>query len=104
MNYHAKSGAYRLKIDWVMLNLVFGGHFSVGGHFVFWYFYRWLIWTSVPNFRLLACKLTDLCPIAPQPSEGVNDEPRYKAVFTVKSITTVKTKSSRILDKYLFNI
>ena len=30
VNYHAKSGANSLKIDWVMLNLVFGGHF------VFW--------------------------------------------------------------------
>ena len=30
MNYHAKSGAYSLKIDWVMLNLVFGGHFFFG--------------------------------------------------------------------------
>ena len=30
MNYHAKSGAYSLKIDQVMLNLGFGGHF------VFW--------------------------------------------------------------------
>ena len=30
MNYHAKSRAFSLKIDWVMLKLVFGGHF------VFW--------------------------------------------------------------------
>ena len=43
MNYHAKSGASSLKIDWVMLNLIFGGHFVFlaailffGGHFVFW--------------------------------------------------------------------
>ena len=27
MNYHAKSGASKLKIDQFMLNLVFGGHF-----------------------------------------------------------------------------
>ena len=27
INYRAKSGASSLKIDWVMLNLVFGGHF-----------------------------------------------------------------------------
>ena len=27
MNYHATSGASSLKIDSVMLNLVFGGHF-----------------------------------------------------------------------------
>ena len=30
MNYHAKSGATSLKIDWVILNLVFGGHFVFG--------------------------------------------------------------------------
>ena len=36
MNYHAKSGASSLKIDRVMLNLIFGGHFVFGGHFIFW--------------------------------------------------------------------
>ena len=37
MNYHAKSGASSLKIDWVMLNLVYGGHF------VFWrYVSQWV--------------------------------------------------------------
>ena len=41
MNFHAKSGAFSLKIDRVMLNLV------LGGHFVFWqpfYFFgkKWL--------------------------------------------------------------
>ena len=46
MNYHAKSGTSSLKIDWVMNNLVFGGHF------VFWqskfeegyYELPWKIW------------------------------------------------------------
>ena len=27
MNYHAKSGVSSLKIDQVMFNLIFGGHF-----------------------------------------------------------------------------
>ena len=35
MNYHAKYGASSLKIDWVMLNLVFGSHFFFGSHLVF---------------------------------------------------------------------
>ena len=33
MNYHEKIGPSSLKIDWVMLNSVFGGHFVFGGLF-----------------------------------------------------------------------
>ena len=36
MNFHAKSGASSLKIDWVILSLIFGGHF------VFWRSYFFL--------------------------------------------------------------
>ena len=36
INYHAKSEASSLKIDWVMLNLVFGGHFVFWQQF--WFF------------------------------------------------------------------
>ena len=35
MNFHAKSGASSLKIDQIMLNLVFGGHFVFGRPFCF---------------------------------------------------------------------
>ena len=35
MNYHVKSGASSLKIDWVILNLVLGAILFFGRHFVF---------------------------------------------------------------------
>ena len=35
INYHAKSRAYSLKIDWIMHNLVFGGHFAFWRPFCF---------------------------------------------------------------------
>ena len=36
MNYHAKFGASSLKIDWIMLNLIFVGHFIFWRPFCFW--------------------------------------------------------------------
>lgn len=61
MNYHAKIVDSSLKIDWLILNLIFGGHF----------FYSLKMWDdcrrsrsiSMQNFMFLAWKLTELCSI-----------------------------------------
>ena len=53
MNYHEKFGASSLKIDWVMLNSVFGGHFVFGGHILFWRPFCFLakkMWRVIMNY------------------------------------------------------
>ena len=64
MNYHVKSGASSLKIDWVMLILDFGDQFVFGGRFVFWQKKcGGPLWTNIQNLDLLDWKLVKLCSI-----------------------------------------
>ena len=51
MNYHAKSGAPNMKINWVMLNLV------LGDHFVFWWPFCFLEKKIAEGHRELTWKI-----------------------------------------------
>ena len=59
MIYQAKSGSPSLKIEWVMINVVFWQPFC----FFVNYSCRWLLWTTMQNLELLAWKLSELCSI-----------------------------------------
>ena len=96
VNYHVKSGASSLKIDWVMLNFCrlfsfFDGHFVFCRPFFLTMLCGGSTWTSMQNLELLAWKLTELWAIAPIctgefVSEFVSDDPRYRVAFTTKIV------------------